>query len=345
MPRGTVTMDQISHIAYTQMHDELAARLEAVRLERGLDSALRALETHQIGSGFIRDNLAEVQRYRFPRGDGSDDYFSAQYNPARARRFGGAGLRVPPQGETSRHAGCFLCRDNIWWQQQGAEIGYDLPLAGERYTAWMNPFPLAPGHTVIATREHIPQGWSGNGEALLELIADLIELAAALPGWIGFYNGVGAGASIPGHRHVHFLPRPADYGLMPLEVTMARDHRDGLFARRYPMQLMHWHGKPRSVTDAAQSWIADWLDRAGHCEQATANFIVTASSDGERIDGYFIPRHQAYSRAEGLDGVIGGFEALGEIVCSTPEEKARLDSGELDYQRIAGILGQVSVAL
>jgi len=74
----------------------LHASLERLRLDVGLGEALEGLRRHQVRSGFIQDDLSEVQRFEFERRDGSGDYLAAQYNPARARRFAGSGLREPP---------------------------------------------------------------------------------------------------------------------------------------------------------------------------------------------------------------------------------------------------------
>ncbi|MBS3744103.1 MAG: hypothetical protein KGY48_07125, partial [Wenzhouxiangellaceae bacterium] len=123
-------------------------------LEAGLGAALEGLRHHQVESGFIQDDLSEVQRFEFARPGAAEDCFSAQYNPARARRFAGRGLHEPPDGARAVNDGCFLCAENIEWQQQGAEVGY--PVGGLKipYTAWMNPFPLASGHAVLAADEH-----------------------------------------------------------------------------------------------------------------------------------------------------------------------------------------------
>ena len=339
-------MDQLSWTAHREMQASLKRELDVIAERHGLGAALEALKQHQIDSGFIRDRLDEVERFVFAAPEGPHRYFSAQYNPARARRFAGAGLALPPDGIRPVHDGCFLCADNIWWQQQGAEMGYETGLAGDRYTAWMNPFPLVPGHTVLATREHQPQGWNGCANAMLTLVDDLITLADLLPGWIGFYNGVGAGASIAGHLHFHFLPRPRHYGPLPLELAMRPDPGDGLIRQRYPLSFMHWSGSQAGVKAHMAPWLNAWMDGPGGQPDATANLIaIRGTGDDHGLDVYFIPRHQSRSRVEGLHGVVGGFEALGEIICSSPDDQRRLIDGEIDYEYIEGLLSHVSVAL
>ena len=56
---------------------------------------------------------------------------------------------------------------------------------------------------------------------------------------------------------------------------------------------------------------------------------------------YFVPRDRAKSQAEGYSGLIGGLEVLGEIVLSSPEEKARLSDGRIDYFTLEAALASV----
>jgi diadenosine tetraphosphate (Ap4A) HIT family hydrolase len=337
-------LDQLNNSAYRDQWHALNRHLGRVRSESGLGAALHRLMLHQIESGFIQDELAQIIRYRFPCPFEPTRTFSAQFNPARARRFQGAGRSDPTVPRI--HDGCFLCVDNIQWQHQGAEVGFDLPDAGSRYTAWMNPFPLLPCHTIIAGRQHLPQHWRDPGaRSLGELVTDLAGLSAQLPGWIGFYNGVGAGASIPHHLHFHFLPRPAGYQEMPLEQAAREFPDNDRVEAIYPLSFMHWSGTMPRVLEQSLAWLEQWRHGSGAPEDASANIIACTRYDSSAMDIYFIPRHQRRSRAEGLAGVVGGFEAMGEIVCSTSEEKQRLDSGQVDYPAIAAMLRQVSVAI
>lgn len=336
-------MDQFNNSAYRGQWLAVNEELERIRSESGLGAALHGLMAHQIESGFIQDELDETVRYRLQCPFDPARAFSAQFNPARARRFQGAARSDPSTPRV--FDGCFLCADNIQWQHQGAEIGYDLPAPKARYTAWMNPFPILPCHTVVASRRHIPQHWRAPGaHSLGELLDDLAGLSQQLPGWIGFYNGVGAGASIPHHLHFHFLPRPPGYEEMPLEKAARERPRQDSVKTLYPLSFMHWSGSRRHALGQAMGWLEQWQLGSGALEDATANIIACTRFDGSTMDLYFIPRHQRRSRAEGLQGVIGGFEAMGEIVCSSNEEKRRLDSGQVDYPAVAAMLRQVSVA-
>ncbi|TVS11118.1 MAG: DUF4922 domain-containing protein [Wenzhouxiangella sp.] len=338
-------MDQLNSRAYLDLWDALDYQLDAVNQQAGLGSALWSLHEHQVQSGFIQDDLNTIRRFRMPCPINPERAFSAQFNPARGRRFRGAGAIPAADSDLSINGGCFLCAENIWWQQQGAEIGYRLRPAGGRYTAWMNPFPVLPGHAVIASREHWPQHWQAPGSlSLHELVDDLSTFSELLPGWLTFYNGVGAGASIPHHLHFHAIPRPAGYEIMPLEAAAQRCRQSGRVLWEYPLSFMHWGGQRRQILPEAQAWVEEWQTGSGSEADATANIIACTSPSADRLDLYFIPRHQRRSRGEGLAGIIGGFEALGEIVCSSSEDLERLERGEVDYDTVTSLLRHVSVA-
>jgi len=346
-------MDVCSHDFANAADPELQSRLDALARAAGLGEALEGLRRHQVASGFIRDDLSEVQRFEFGHPDGGGRYFSAQYNPARARRFAGSGVRQPPPGCREVNDGCFLCAENIAWQQRGAEVGYRLPTGRLASTAWMNPFPLAAGHAVVATRDHIHQHWHDSGLGLDTLIAALIELADDLPGWITFYNGVGAGASIETHLHVHALPRTPGLAPMPIEQAAGRLRpadpdtplEQAIVRGLYPMDFVHWRGRAADLVERVPDWLRRWQHGRRHDTEATANVMAVRDANRAMLDIYFVPRVRSRSRAEGFGGVIGAFEAMGEIICSSPEEHRRIVSGDVDYHTIAGMLHSVSVAL
>jgi diadenosine tetraphosphate (Ap4A) HIT family hydrolase len=329
----------------------LAERLAFVERNAGLAAALEGLRRHQVETGFIRDDLSEVRRFEFFRPDASGDYFSAQFNPARARRFEGRGLHDPPPGRRAIHHGCFLCAENIAWQQQGREIGYPLSQGRLAYTAWMNPFPLAVGHTVMATDEHMHQDWRTNGLGLDELAADLIELARALPGWMVYYNGVGAGASVIEHLHFQGLPRRTGLGLMPIEHSADRHartqspqalQRGVIVPDAYPLAFAHWRGHSDGILAALAPWLRAWQREYGANDRASVNLLAVRDPDRDQLDVYFVPRDRTRSHAPDFGGAVGCLEVMGEFVFSLSEELVRLEHGDVDYSAIASMLAGVS---
>lgn len=324
---------------YDNSWADLNSRLREIEIGAGgLDAALSELEAHQKESGFIKLGLGAVERHNFAHPDDSSRFFRIQYNPERALRFNGSGISLPPPGMAIRNEGCFLCRDNIRWQQQGAEMGYEIHMGETSYYAWMNPFPLLPMHVVIATTEHTSQEWPvcEDGELdVSKLLSDLVELAVRTPDYIGFYNGVNAGASIPGHLHFQFFKRPDNEPPFPLERAAERHLESGargIFLEDYPLAVAMWAGKPATVLDQASQWIAEWaVANRDRIHGLTANFIVSSDKAGDGIMVYFVPRDRAKTRGDGMSGLIGGLEVLGELVFSSGEDKALLDAGKIDY--------------
>ena len=342
-PASALTPEAASLLAsWDRRQTDLQTRLVEQHRAQGLGSALHALQQQQLETGFIRDDLDDVQHVRFTGSAYAADHFRVQFNPARARRFAGVGPAVPPPGVDPIHGGCFLCADNIRWQSRGLELGYRLPDPLNHLKAWMNPFPLASGHLILASVVHEEQHWHASSARLCKIVDELIDVVDELPGWLGFYNGVGAGASIPGHLHHHLMPRPQDQGGFPIEQAFAAFGRDGWTESVYPMAFLHWRGTRAELKARMAQWLPAWLGRVERA--ATANIIVLNGRSSDFLDLIFVPRHPSRSRAEGLNGVIGALEAMGEIICSSPEELERIERGEISYDAIADMLSQVSIA-
>lgn len=329
----------------------LNASLKASEAVDGLVGAIASLEENQRQTGFIKDQLAGVERYVYYHPDDSSRFFSVQFNAKRMARFNGAPVTVPPDGAEIAHGGCFLCRDNVRWQQQGAQMGYELNVNGMIYHAWMNPYPLMPCHFVVASAEHETQEWEygpGGGVGVRRLVHDLVSVASRTPEFVGFYNGVDAGASIAGHLHFQFFRRPEDLPIFPLEVRL-RDGRSRadtpVIVADYPLPVVKWTGTPSAVGNAAARWIAEWADRnSERIYRLTGNIIVSTALDGT-VTLYFVPRDRARPCGEGNSGLTGGLEVLGEIVLCTAEERQRIDSGAIDYFVIENVLRSVRTPL
>ena len=132
---------------YSEVWKDLNRELREIeRNGGGLPAALEALASQQRTRGFIKDDLQSVRRYRFVHPDDPARFFVVQYNPVRALRFGGAGTSTPPAGTAVKHGGCFLCRDNIRWQQRGV-LMLNAGLTLTRYEQGGHPHQL---------RGHIP---------------------------------------------------------------------------------------------------------------------------------------------------------------------------------------------
>ena len=86
--------------------------------------------------------------------------------------------------------------------------------AGERCVALLNAYPYTSGHLMVLPRRHVGELGGLTGDGAAELWSAATDAVAALtaayaPGGInlGANLGKAAGAGIPGHLHVHCLPR------------------------------------------------------------------------------------------------------------------------------------------
>jgi hypothetical protein len=343
---------------YQAVWNDLNRNLRAVEEAHGLQTALVYLEKQQLDQGFIQDDLKEVERYRLIEPGNAHHAFTAQFNPRRALRREGAGRRTPPHGTTSVNFGCFLCKDNIRWQQRGVELGYDIEVGDRGYIAWMNPFPLMSTHATIAAADHRPQTWIVDDVQKTEknigvILGDLLELARRLPGFMGFYNGAGAGASIPEHFHFQFFKRPEQEFFLERVARIAiastfpqpqlRYHP--LVLRDYPIKAVYFYGQRNDIVEQAGRWVREWTAFYETTQALSANIIVRASrrrnNDTEQFHLFFIPRNQFFSHAPGMAGLVGGLEVLGEIVLSDQEEKQLLVKGHTQYDTVVRILASV----
>jgi len=325
---------------YAELWTALNRVLRAIELQHGLGTALQALRDQQCASGFVRDDLGELNRFRFDHPHGDGRFFSVQYNPRRAQRYGGAGRSEPPRGWEAINGGCFLCPENIGWQQQGIELGYDVRTGDNGYFAVMNPYPLMPCHCVLVAQQHVPQAapFANPARDMRNIVHDLLSLAERLPGFVGFYNGQGAGASIAGHLHFQFFRRPENYGLFALESATHPAARSG-----YPLNVLHWQGDAQTAADQASDWLCQWIARLPPGAQPSANIIATVNEPSSDVQVFVVPRDQQRAHAPGMSGAVGGLEVLGELVFSTEQEWDRLASKQIDYFTIENVLSAVSV--
>jgi len=113
--------------------------------------------------------------------------------------------------EDDADAGCFLCR---YWEAPGNDEANRVVLRGRTGMIVMNRFPYTNGHLMVACGAH-KGGYDKLDDAeLLELNAltrDGLRLLSECIRPQGFNVGVNigrcAGAGLPGHLHVHIVPR------------------------------------------------------------------------------------------------------------------------------------------
>ena len=341
-----MTGTSFNKIEFDQCWQELAEELSSIESQYGLGKVIETLHRNQLDRGFIKDDLEYLERFHFYHPEDSNRFFSVQYNPNRMKRFGGA--NQPPPGFTEMHGNCVLCKENIGWQQNGKELGYDFSVNETAYTLLMNPFPLMSMHALIATQAHMPQSWMidedvNEGFTIEKIMQDILEISYKLPEHIVFYNGINAGASIPSHFHLHVFKRPSSQQYYPIEQTSKKKIKEGYYqVLDYPINAQYWHGEKDSLYQEANDWIQAWLNKnLTQSARLSANIISSFNARNNELELYFIPRDQERASSSAMRGIIGGLEVLGELVFITEEEKTKLDAGEVDYHHIENILSCV----
>src|SRR6267143_5279658 len=122
---------------------------------------------------------------------------------------------------------CFLCRGNLDPEEEGIEFGAD-------FTIYCNPFPIVDRHLTIVYKKHGLQ-------RIANRFGDMLDLAAALPGYFVIYNGPECGASAPDHMHFQAGSRK----LFPIEKDTAL--LTGITVPDYARNVFLFRGRDRSA--------------------------------------------------------------------------------------------------
>lgn len=106
---------------------------------------------------------------------------------------------------------CFICRN---WKNPEDDDKNLVVWRTEQSIVMLNRFPYNNGHMLIAPARHIPDFEQANEQELLETTKLIRESQKALSeaisphGYnIGMNFGRCAGAGLPGHLHIHIVPR------------------------------------------------------------------------------------------------------------------------------------------
>lgn len=339
---------------YARDQEELQKALDAAPVS--LLNKIEMLHGQQTSLGFIRDALDQVTRTRLVRDpfNRNSESFLIQYNPVRELRRQGAGRKSPPEGYNSINGGCFLCAQNIEWQQYGLEMGYEFSVNDGRYVVLCNPFPFMPLHVTIASKQHELQTWlegdssQDSSQRLGRIIRDLLMIVGQTPNCIGLYNGVNAGASIPLHRHYHLFSRIKGSEPFAIEKLaqskLDRRTNPPFCLDEYPIISVFFHGDIDMIVKQAVEFYEAWEESCGSSQNISANIIATISlrpQSENKFDVYFVPRNQQFSISLGRSEVVGGLEVMGEIALSKPEENKRIKEGTLSYIDVATMLKSV----
>ena len=122
-------------------------------------------------------------------------------------------------GMDDGEASCFLCAED-----QGADDEPRVVHRGRHSFVILNAYPYNTGHVLIAPNRHVADLESLNEEERLEIMelttrsTTVIREAMGAQGFnVGMNLGQAAGAGVPGHVHVHVVPRwGGDTNFMPV---------------------------------------------------------------------------------------------------------------------------------
>lgn len=119
--------------------------------------------------------------------------------------------RIPYIRDIGKSDGCFLCHDLAHPEEDDENL---VLWRTARSLVVLNRFPYNNGHLLIAPARHIATLEETSEEEMLELIKLIRESQRALSLAIrpmGFNVGLNfsrcAGAGLPGHMHIHVVPR------------------------------------------------------------------------------------------------------------------------------------------
>ncbi|RMD53345.1 MAG: DUF4922 domain-containing protein, partial [Nitrospirae bacterium] len=231
----------------------------------------------QIRSGFVQDRLENVS-YREICDTEYKVTFRAMFNPKREERHKGYGITTPPEGVVPVNNNCFLCYENIRWQQKERQKAfYWKPKESiNEYLFLTNPFPIFDRHFTVASQAHVIQRINKDH------VRDMLQFVDGAPDLTIFFNGQDAGASIPWHLHMQAckqrLPieeaRDKEILISTPNITISHLH--------YPVPVIKIRGSNLHVTElSASSIVSRWLnfDPNNH---NTLNFICI-KRNGEYI--------------------------------------------------------------
>lgn len=123
-----------------------------------------------------------------------------------------------------RRSGCIFCQARRSRDDRQAHVLY----RGRRVFCLLNRYPYNPGHLMIAMNRHVgdlaklsPQEASELMQAAARMTTVLRRVFRSQGFNIGLNLGRAAGAGIPGHLHLHVVPRwNGDTNFMPIVGEM-----------------------------------------------------------------------------------------------------------------------------
>jgi len=150
---------------------------------------------------------------------------------------------------------CFLCAGNLPAEEEGLEFAED-------FTIYCNPLPIVDHHLTIVHRDH-------GAQHLANRFGNILDLAAALPGYFVVYNGPECGASAPDHMHFQAGSRR----LFPIETETAG--MTGITVPGYGRNVLLLRGRDRSgLNDRVERTLELLAETVGRRAEPMVNLAV-----------------------------------------------------------------------
>ncbi len=290
----------------------------------GMKDAARILHDLGRSTGVVGPGLAEP--YRMVAGPG-DLELGWCHNPNR-----GTPVSSPPNplGFKVSNEGCYLDLENI------CQVNHAEPVLALRpdwtsiqYNLLPQIRPFAPRegtHLVIATDRHLPQGYD-TPRGLVELAQDLVGWAGEFPEWTVGYNGPGAAASNPHHRHYQVLDCP-QLPLFRAAYSALRRQSPPALILDYPLAAVAFAGSP----DEVRAQLAQAMPRL---YGALPSVSILGRHTGDEVLVVLIPRTpQRESITDPVQCRSGFLEVGGVLLVKSPNDRDFLDRCRAPYDTI-----------
>lgn len=256
----------------------------------------------------------------------------AQFNPGRIASTTAEELPSSVIDASQPAPSCFLCTQ--YRPKEQFHIKFD-GRKGRRYNVQINPYPILPGHLVIARDEHVPQ-------SIWHYFVDMMDFARKYPGYLVFYNGPHSGASLPQHMHFQAVP----VGSLPLQnaVDEFLDSGPAALASGQDARVYHFPQFCRGLyalrADTPKS-LAKLFYRLVDCasireveNEPRLNLYVYCYGNEFRCFTVFrseVRSHHYYSEGEEhLTMTPGAADMAGTFVCPLEQDFEKLDSRLLE---------------
>jgi hypothetical protein len=164
---------------------------------------------------------------------------------------------------------CFLCSANLDPEEEGIPFGSD-------FVIYCNPFPIVDRHLTIVHRKH-------GAQRIANQAGNMLDVAAALPGYFVIYNGPECGASAPDHMHFQGGTR----SLFPIEKETA--NLPGIAVLNYARSvLLFRHADRSALINRIDRAIQLLAERTGKSPEPLINIACFYQSDQWTV--YLFPR-------------------------------------------------------